>query len=97
VEYLSLINSTLTHLDCKHQGEQCLVDSLAGEVACSKVTQAYKGQLIPDGNREVSAKVKAGLIATPTGGASAKAGLSDPPKRSGCARGLTDKSYPGDT
>jgi len=32
----------------------------------------------------------------PTGQTGTKVGLSDPPMRNGCARSLTDKSYPGD-
>ena len=58
--------------------EQCLVGSLTGEVACSKVTQAYKGRLAPDGNRSVSIKAEAGLTVRLTSRAGAKAGLSDP-------------------
>jgi hypothetical protein len=34
----------------------CLVGSLTGEVASKIVTEAYKGWLIPDGNRDSSCK-----------------------------------------
>ena len=34
----------------------CLVGSLTGEVASKSVTEAYKGWLIPDGNRDMSCK-----------------------------------------
>ena len=57
--------------------------SLPGAGACQKVTRAYKGQLNSDGNRVFSIKAKAGLIARATARASAKAGLSDPPRRNG--------------
>jgi len=75
---------------------QCLVGSLTGAVACSKVMQAYQGQLSADGNRAGRAKAKAGLTARLTGRAGAKAGLSDPRVARGWRPGLTDKSYPGD-
>ena len=52
--------------------------SLTGAVASQKVTEAFKGFLSTDGNRAKSAKVKGSLTATPTSGADAKAGLSDP-------------------
>jgi hypothetical protein len=72
------------------------VGSFAGEVASKRVTEAYKGRLIPDGNRDVSANAEAGLTARHSSRADAKAGVSDPRFRSGCGPGLTDKSYPGD-
>ena len=52
--------------------------SLTGAVASQKVTEAFKGFLSTDGNRAKSAKAKGSLTATPTSGADAKAGLSDP-------------------
>ena len=70
--------------------------SLTGEVASKIVTEAYKGWLSADGNRVGRAKAKAGLTARRTCRAGSKDGLSDPRMRSGCAAGLTDKSYPGD-
>ena len=57
--------------------------SLTGAVACSKVTQAYKGRLSADGNRAGRIKAKAGLTVRLTGQAGAKAGLSDPPTHRG--------------
>ena len=36
--------------------EQCLVGSLSGALASKKVTEAFKGQLAPDGNRSGRAK-----------------------------------------
>ena len=70
--------------------------SFAGEVASKSVTEAYKGRLIPDGNRDVSANAKAGLTERLTSRTGAKAGVSDPRIRRGCGPSLTDKSYPGD-
>jgi hypothetical protein len=62
---------------------QCLVGSLTGEVACSKVTQVYKGRLSTDGNRAGRIKAEAGLTVRLTSRTGAKAGLSDPPMLSG--------------
>ena len=62
----------------KPGGEHCLVGSLTGEVASKIVTEAYKGRLIPDGNRDESTNAKAGLTARQTSRADAKAGVSDP-------------------
>ena len=70
--------------------------SLTGAVASKKVTEARKGQLIPDGNRNESAIAKAGLTARMTIQADTKVGNSDPPRDCDCRRGLTDKSYSGD-
>jgi len=42
------------------------------------VTEAFKGQLITDGNRNDSVKTQAGLTARLASQADAKAGLSDP-------------------
>ena len=86
----------LTQEPCKQVWEHSLPGSFTGAVPCQIVTQGHKGWLTTDGNRGESAKVYASLIATPTGGASAKAGLSDPPQCNGYTRSLTDKSYPGD-
>ena len=57
---------------------QCLVGSLTGAVASKKVTEAFKGQLTPDGNRSDSAKAQVGLIARLTSRARWKHGFSDP-------------------
>ena len=63
----------------------CQLGSLTGAVASQKVTEAFKGFLSTDGNRAKSAKAKGSLTATPTSGADAKAGLSDPVVPSGRA------------
>jgi hypothetical protein len=55
------------------------VGSLTGAVACSRVTQAYKGRLSADGNRAGRTKAKAGLTVRLTGRAGRKLGLSDLP------------------
>ena len=36
--------------------EHCLVGSLTGEVASKNATEAYKGWLIPNGNRDFECK-----------------------------------------
>ena len=64
---------------------QCLAGSLTGAVASERVSEAPKGSLRMDGNHSESAKAEGSLTATPTGGAGAKAGLSDPVVRSGTA------------
>ena len=97
MEYLSFQALTLIFLSQKDPAKrQCLAGSFAGEVASKIVTEAYKGRLIPDGNRDECANAEAGLIVRLTSRTSAKAGVSDPRSRSGCGPGLTDKSYPGD-
>jgi hypothetical protein len=72
------------------------VVSLPGAGPSKKVTEGHKGQLIPDGNRNVRAYAKAGLTARVTTRAGAKAGVSDPPYACDWRRGLTNKSYLGD-
>ena len=59
-------------------GGQRLAGSLTGAVASERVSEAPKGSLRMDGNHSESAKAEGSLTATPTGGAGAKAGLSDP-------------------
>jgi hypothetical protein len=73
------------------------VGSLSGALACSRVTQAYKGRLSTDGNRAESIKAKAGLTARLTGRAGAKAGLSDPRMPCGRHRAYRIKVTPGIT
>ena len=58
--------------------EQCQGVSLTGAVSSQTVTEEFEGALSTVGNRASSARVEAGLTATPTGGADAKAGPSDP-------------------
>jgi len=87
MKYLSLEIKSLTLSLQKNLGRgQCLVDSLTGEVACKKVTEAYKGTLIPVGNRNERAKPEECLTARPTSRADAKAGFSDPRLACGCHR-----------
>ena len=57
---------------------QCQAGSLTGAVASERVSEALKGSLRMVGNHSKSAKAEGRLTATPTGGAGAKAGLSDP-------------------
>ena len=64
---------------------QCQAGSLTGAVASERVSEALKVPLRMDGNHPQSAKAEEGLTATPTGGAGAKAGLSDPVAESGIA------------
>ena len=58
--------------------EQCQGVSLTGAVSSQTVTEEFEDRLSTVGNRASSARVEAGLTATPTGGADAKAGPSDP-------------------
>ena len=56
VEHLSFQMLTLILRPHKKPARrQCLVGSFAGEVASKIVTEAFKGWLIPDGNRDESA------------------------------------------
>ena len=57
---------------------QCQAGSLTGAVASERVSEALKACLRMVGNHLKSAKAEGRLTATPTGGADAKAGLSDP-------------------
>ncbi len=51
--------------------------SLTGAVASQIVTEAYKGWLVPDGNRNDSAKAYASLTVRPTSRADGKPGFSE--------------------
>ena len=51
---------------------------MTGAVASERVSEALKGSLRMVGNHLKSAKAEGSLIATPTGGAGRKLGLSDP-------------------
>ena len=51
--------------------------SLTGAVASQKVTEAYKGRLVPDGNRNDSAIAYAGLTVRPTSRTDTKVGYSE--------------------
>ena len=67
-------------LTCAHYlgSGQRQAGSLTGAVASERVSEALKGLLRMVGNHSKSAKAEGGLTATPTGGAGAKVGLSDP-------------------
>ncbi len=56
----------------------CQAGSLTGAVASKIVTEAFKGHLFPDGNRDESIKVYGGLTARLASQAVTKVGLSDP-------------------
>ena len=64
--------------DSKPVRGPCMVGSLTGAVSSQTVTEEFEDRLSTVGNRASSARVEAGLTATPTGGADAKAGPSDP-------------------
>ena len=64
---------------------QCQGVSLTGAVSSQTVTEEFEGALSTVGNRAPSAKAEGRLTATPTGGADAKAGLSDPAVARGSA------------
>ena len=97
MKYLSLANSILTHRPWKRVWGQCLVGSLSGALACSKVTQARKGRLSTDGNRAGRVKAKAGLTVRLTGQTGRKLGLSDPRVPCGRHRAYRIKATPGIT
>ena len=71
--------------------------SLTGAVASEKVTEAPKGHLKTDGNRQKSAKVEGGLTARRTSRAGTKVGLSEPVVPSGRAIDQRIKVTPGIT
>ena len=58
---------------------------MTGAVSSQTVTEEFEGPLSTVGNRASSARVEASLTATPTGGADAKAGPSDPAVACGSA------------
>ena len=66
-------------------GGQCQGVSLTGAVSSQTVTEEFEGALSAVGNRASSARVEVRLTATPTGGADAKAGPSDPAVTRGSA------------
>ena len=76
---------------------QRLVGSLTGAVASQRVTEAPNGSLRPVGNRLLSVRVQGSLTVTPTGGAGAKAGPSDPAVAGGSAVAHRLKGTPGIT
>ena len=71
--------------------------SLTGAVASQIVTEARKGSLSAVGNRASSVNAQGSLTATPTGGAGAKAGVSDPAALDGMAVAQRIKGTPGIT
>ena len=61
------------------------------------VTEAFKGHLVPDGNRDQSVKVYGGLTVRPTSQAVTKVGLSDLLRTSGSRSTHRIKVTPGIT
>ena len=76
---------------------QCLVGSLTGAVASQIVTEAREGSLSLIGNQAQSVMAQGSLTATPTSGAGAKAGHSDPVVLDGKAIAQRIKGTPGIT
>ena len=74
-----------------------MAGSLTGVVASKRVTEASKGWLMTDGNRQGSAIAQASLTVRPTGRSGAKAGYSDPVVAHGCAIAQRIKGTPGIT
>ena len=76
--------------------------SLTGAVSSQNVTEELEGLLSMVGNHAQSVRVEVGFTVTPTGGAVAKAGPSDPAVESGIAvahrikgtLGITGLSHP---
>ena len=77
LKYHPAHDGALTHVPDR-DGEQRLVGSLTGAVASERVTEAPKGSLRPDRNRQKSAKAEGSLTARQTSRAETKVGLSDP-------------------
>ena len=78
VKYHSFNVRILTLFVEKTNGRQCLVGSLSGALFSQKVTEKFKGQLAPDGNRSGPVKGKAGLTARRICRAGGKPELSEP-------------------
>ncbi len=74
-----------------------MVGSLTGVVASKRITEASKGWLMTDGNRQGSAIVQASLTVRPTGRAGTKVGYSDPVVPHGWAIAQRIKGTPGIT
>ena len=71
--------------------------SLTGVVASKSVTEASKGALMTNGNRQQSAMAQGCLTVRLMGRADAKAGLSDPATPSGRVVAHQTKGTPGIT
>ena len=71
--------------------------SFSGALASQNVTEAFKGQLAPDGNRSDTVKGKAGFTARRICRAVAKAGLSEPTDFSRKSEDHQPKATPGIT
>jgi hypothetical protein len=71
--------------------------SLSGALASSKVTEALKGRLAPDGNRSDRTKPQAGFTAREITRAVAKAELSEPTLVSRTGGDQQLKATPGKT
>ena len=74
-----------------------MVGSLAGEVTCKKVTQAYKGTLSLDGNQTGRVTAQECLTVRLTSRAATKVGRSDPRVLCGRHRAYRIKATPGIT
>lgn len=71
--------------------------SLSGALASSRVTEALKGRLTPDGNRSDRAKPQAGFTAREISRAVAKAELNEPTLVSRTGGDYQIKVTPGKT
>ena len=79
------------------QGGQCLVGSLTGVVASKSVTEASKGTLMTNGNRQQSALAQGCLTVRLTSRAGTKVEHSDPVVPYGRAIAQRIKGTPGIT
>ena len=70
---------------------------MTGVVASKRVTEAFKGSLMANRNRQLSAKTEGSLTVRHTGRAGAKAGFSDPVVPNGRAIAKRIKGTPGIT
>ena len=78
-------------------GGQCLVGSLTGVVASKRVTEASKGALMANGNRQESAMAQGRLTVRETTRSGTKVEHSDPVVPSGRAIAQRIKGTPGIT
>lgn len=96
LKYRPLMFDVLTRAPERGCG-QCLAGSLTGAVSSQRVTEEHEGQLILVGHQEDSAMAEAGLTASVTVRAGAKAGHSDPVVLNGRAIAQRIKGTPGIT
>src|SRR5699024_2567366 len=96
LKYHSGRSEFLTSVRDPDQG-QCLMGSLTGAVASSRVTEALKGSLSMVGNQVLSVSAQGSVTARQTCRAGAEAGTSDPALHCGMGVAQRIKGTPGIT